>query len=131
MKAFWNYRCDYGHEWDLFRDESASESPDDAICPFGHEAVTLEKCRLLDMVQLAIRPAAQIVDMTTGQIGREFEYYVVVTDLHNDIERMSRKPLTWNDAKAVLDRFRIRSDKPGTVSPAQAWELMDGLDAHP
>jgi hypothetical protein len=129
MKAFWIYRCDFGHVWMLLRDEDVPESPEDAICPLGHEAVTLEKARLLDMVQIAIRPAAQVVDTTTGQTGHEYEYYLVVTDLHRGVERMSRRPLTWSDAKAVLDRFRARPDKPGTMSPAEAWAVMDELDA--
>jgi hypothetical protein len=130
MKAFWEYRCDLGHVRVVFRDEDFPESPEDAICPFGHEAVTLQKRQMLDMVQVAIRPAAQIVDTCRDQVGHEYEYYLVVTDLHNNVERMSRKPLTWSDAKATLDRFRVRPDKPGTVSPARAWELMDDLDGN-
>ena len=129
MKAYWFYSCDFGHDWTFFRDEDTVINPHDEMCPFGHEAVTLSKQPMLDMVQVAIRPAARIVDKVKGQTAHEYEYYLVVTDLHNNIERMSRQPLTWHDAKAALDRFRIRPDKPGTVSPSRAWEIMDSLDA--
>ncbi|GAB6188173.1 hypothetical protein [Thermopirellula anaerolimosa] len=131
MKAYWFYTCELGHRWTLFREEDAAEAPSDAICPQGHEAVTLQKQRLLDMVQVAIRPAARVVDQRTGRIDHEYEYYLVVTDLHNNVERMSRKPLSWSDAKAALDRFRVRPDKPGTVTAERAWEIMDVLDAEP
>lgn len=128
MKAYWEYRCDEGHAWTVFRDVDESENPDDAVCPFGHEAVTLHKALLLEMVQIAIRPAARVVDEKTGRIGREYEYCLVVIDLHNDVERMSRRTLSWNDAKAAMDRFRLRPDKPGTVSADRAWQILDELD---
>ena len=129
MKAYWLYSCDFGHHWTFFRDVDTVINPHDEICPFGHKAVTLYKLPFLDMVQVAIRPAARLIDRRTGQIGNEYEYYLVVTDLHNNIERMSRRTLTWHDAKAALDRFRVRPDMPGTVSPSRAWEIMDSLDA--
>lgn len=129
MKAYWHYRCDEGHAWTIFRDINASEMPDDFVCPFGHEAVTLHKARLLDMVQVALRPAAQIMDEAKRQMGHEYEYYLVVVDLHNDVERMSRRTLTWSNAKAALDRFRLRTDLPGTVSAERAWQIMDELDS--
>ena len=128
MKAYWLYTCDFGHVWTFFRDEDSTVNPHDQVCQFGHEAVTLSKQRLLDMVQVAIRPAAQIVDRVTQQIGNEYEYYLVVTDLHNNVERMSRRTYWWDQIKGLLDRFRVRADKPGMVTPARAWEIMDSLD---
>lgn len=129
MKASWLYCCDFGHTWTRYREEDASEMPGDNVCPEGHEAVVLRKQPMLDMVQIAIRPAARIVDSVKGQVGHEYEYYLVVTDLHGDAERMSRKPLAWHDVKASLDRFRTQPDKPGTVTPARAWKILDDLDA--
>lgn len=129
MKAFWEYRCDEGHAWTVFRDINALEDPSDAICPFGHEAVTLHKSPILDMVQVALRPAARIVDDVKHRIGNECEFYIVITDLRTDVERMSQKRWTWSDAKAMMDRFRLRPDRPGTVSAERAWQILDELDA--
>lgn len=129
MKAIWEYRCDFGHSWSVFRDEDAGELPEDAVCPFGHEAVTLHKSQLLNMVQVSLRPAARVVDSVTGRTGHEYEYFLVITDLHKGIERMSAKAFTWEAAKAAFDRFRIRPDSPGTASPDQAWQRMDEIDA--
>ena len=129
MKAYWEYRCDEGHSWTILRGMDETENPDDARCPYGHEAVTLHKAPLLDMVQIAIRPAARVVDEVTGRVGREHEYYLVVVDLHSELERMSKRSFSWNDAKAAMDRFRLRPDKPGTVSAERAWQILDELDS--
>ena len=129
MKAYWEYRCDEGHSWTILRGIEETENSDDAMCPFGHEAVALHKAPLLDMVQIAIRPAARVVDERTGQVGHEYEYYLVIADLHSNVERMSKRLFSWNDAKAAVDRFRLRPDKPGTVSAERAWRILDELDS--
>jgi hypothetical protein len=121
MKAYWHYRCDHGHSWVLFREEDAKESPEDIVCPYGHEAVTLTKRRLLDFVQVSLRPAAQIVDRVTGQTGHEYEFYVVVTDLHRSMERSSTRTFRWAEAKAIVDQFR-------NVKPEKAWQLLEDLN---
>ena len=121
MKAYWHYQCDFSHRWTMFRDEDADERQEDVLCPYGHEAVTLQKCRLGDVVQVGIRPAMQIVHHTTGRIGHEYEFYLVVTDLHNDREHMSRRTYWWDDVKEHLDTFR-------NVSFEQACEQLDRLD---
>lgn len=121
MKAYWIYRCDEGHTWMLFRDENAVENPPDSVCPFGHEAVTLHKERMLDAVQVSLRPAARIVDRVKQQVGHEHEFYLVVTNLHTGEERMSRRPSTWKDIKNLADRFR-------NLPASKAWPLLDRID---
>lgn len=135
MKAYWTYTCDFGHSWSYLRDEADVETPQDAICPHnvphndpripsGREAVTLVKERLLDVVQVAIRPAARIVDPVKGQIGYEYDFYLVVTDLHEDMERQSSKSFTWSQAKDLMDSFR-------NLTAEEAWRVLDRLDSDP
>lgn len=54
MKVYWRYCCDYGHTWTLYRDEHIVEHPADALCLYGHEAVTLQKARPVDEVQIIL-----------------------------------------------------------------------------
>jgi hypothetical protein len=121
VKAYWHYKCDHGHAWTVFRDAEADEDPADAVCPSGHEAVTLSKCPLLDVVQVSIRPAAQVIDSVTGRFGHEYEYYLVITDLHESAERMSAHRYTWSRAKELLDHFR-------NLPAGQAWQELQRLD---
>lgn len=121
MKVYWIYRCDHGHSWTIFRDEDAAERAGDGVCPFGHDAVTLGKQRLIDAVQVSIRPAGRVVDPVKRQIGHEYEFYFVITDLHCEAERMSVKTYAWAQIMAIADRFR---NAPANV----AWRIMDKLD---
>lgn len=113
--------CDFGHAWTVFRNLDDEESPQEAVCPHGHEAVTLKKCRMLDYVQVSIRPAAQIVDDVTKRVGHEYEFYVVASDLHSGEERSPANPYTWTQALALMERLR-------NVSPDRAWKLLDAED---
>lgn len=121
MKSYWTYRCDHGHSWTIFRDEDAVERADDGVCPFGHEAVTLSKHRLINAVQVSMRPAGRVVDPVKGQIGHEYEFHIVITDLHREVERMSARTYSWSQTIALADRFR---NVPANV----AWQFMDELD---
>jgi len=129
MKAYWEYLCDEGHTWTVMRDIDAVENPGDVSCSLGHESVTLHKAVIPDMVQVAIRPAARVTNGVSGQITRSYDYYLVVMDLHNNVERMSRRTFTWNEAILAMERFRLRADLPGTVSARTAWMLMDDVDS--
>src|SRR5215212_2077567 len=83
MKVYWEYQCDYGHRWTLYRDENALEEPDDAVCPYGHEAVTLQKARPIDVVQITFRPAARIIDDVTNKVVDERKYWLVLSDANS------------------------------------------------
>lgn len=123
MKVYWRYQCEFGHSWTSLRAENSPENEEDALCPWGHEAVTLSKQPLIDVVEVAIRPAAQVVYPTTDarRVAHDYEFYVVVRDLHDERERMSRRPFTWDEAKNLQDRFR-------NLPAAKAWNLLDDLD---
>jgi len=82
----------------MAKDIDDGESPDETICPFGHEAVTLTKEAFLDYVQIGIRPAARITDDVTKSVGYEYEYYLVVSDIHTDREWMSEGTVSWQKA---------------------------------
>jgi hypothetical protein len=129
MKAYWEYWCDEGHHWLIVKDIQGTECPCDDVCPYGHPAVMLTKEPLLDMVQIAVRPAARVADANKGQITHLYEYYLVITDLHNEVERMSKRTWTWTEVVARASMFRVRADMPGTKSPTEAWKLLDLLDA--
>lgn len=116
----------------FFRDEDAIESPEDALCPHDHphddplipsgrEAVTLSKQPMIDAVQVAIRPAARTVDRVTGKVAHEYEFFIVVSDLHTGTERQSQNSFTWSAAKDALDSFRNLSSK-------RAWEVLAEID---
>jgi hypothetical protein len=104
----------------FFRDEDAGEDPEDAVCPFGHEAVMLFKHRLIDAVQVAIRPAARVVDSVKGQVGHEYEFFLVITDLHTGKEMMTHRTYWWADVKDLADRFR-------NLPAEKAWHLLEKL----
>ena len=110
MKVYWEYICDYGHRWTLFREENAAARPEDSLCPLGHYAVTLHKSRPLDRVQITLRPAAIIVDDVTGQVRWERRYWFVISsDIENTEERISGKPYLWREVLALAERFQGRS----------------------
>lgn len=129
MKLLWTYRCEFGHTWLFYEDEEWQPLHEDELCPFPHDeeagefrnAVTLTKERMVDFVELSIRPAARMVNSKRDPIGHEYEFYLVVRDVHQHRERMSRWSYTWDQAKQLLDRFRNQS-------PRRAWSLLDHLD---
>jgi hypothetical protein len=124
MKAYWHYLCEYGHSWTVMRDYDDAEAAADAVCPAGHEAVTLQKSPLLDAVQVAIRPAGQIVDVVKKQVGHENEFYLVVKDVHTETERSSVHTYTWPQIKVLLDRFR-------NLPASLAWKELDRMEKLP
>jgi hypothetical protein len=116
MKVYWIYTCDYGHEWTILRDEKAQAVPEDRICPFGHESVTLQKWRPIDLVQIMLKPAAVLVDTFTNQIQYEKEYWLILSDIE-DIEKLvSSRPYLWREVLSLAEKFQGRSK-------ASAWEL--------
>jgi hypothetical protein len=120
MKVYWKYTCDFGHHWEFFRDEHAPEQPGDALCPQGHTAVTLQKERPVDKVQITLRPAAVIVDAVKNQVGWERHYWFILTDTEGVEERISARPYLWREVLGLAERFQGRSK-------ASAWELWDKM----
>jgi hypothetical protein len=108
MNAFWQYQCDFGHHWSIYRPADAVELPGDTVCPQGHEAVT---CRILphaDRTRITLLPATLIVDSVTGQVGDEDRYFVLIARVDGSEERMSRRHYGWSEAQRVAERFRNR-----------------------
>jgi len=121
MKAYWEYMCDEGHRWVLFKDVAAPEQPAETLCPQGHEAVTLRKGPVADIVETSIRPAAHICDDVTGRLALEHHYYLVLRDNQSMTERMSARTYRWADAVESLKKFE-------ECSAAKAWRLLDQMD---
>lgn len=129
MKTYWIYMCDLNHVWIRFKDEDAPIDPGEDICPFakeharqlqiGREAVTLQKERMLNYVEVILRPAARYVD--DNRIAHEYEYFLVVRNPHSGEERMTQRSYTWEAGKQLMDRFRNKTFE-------QASELLDAIE---
>jgi hypothetical protein len=39
MRIYFDYTCEYGHSWRIFREERRPERPEESLCPEAHEAV--------------------------------------------------------------------------------------------
>ncbi len=121
MKVYWEYMCDYGHHWNLYRDENAVQQEGDAICPFGHEAVIMQKVRPVDAVQITLKPAAVIADTVTQKVQWERHFWFIISDTEGDEIRQSAKPYLWRDVLGLAERFQGRSK----ASALQLWEKMN------
>lgn len=122
MKIYWRYRCDHGHEWQIFRDENAEETVEDSKCSYGHLAITLEKRKPVDEVQISIRPAGFVSDPVTKQVALPKRYRLIISDLAADKgELESALTYTWEDAMKAAEKFQ-------NLSVAQAWQLWSRLN---
>jgi hypothetical protein len=110
MKVFWEYMCDEGHQWEIFRDEDADELPPLSVCPFGHEAVTLKKCRPAKRWQTVLQPADRIVDDVIGQVAFERLFYVCLVSYDGEETARTTVRIEWLEAIKVADRVRQLSD---------------------
>ncbi len=110
MKEYRHYMCDFGHQWTLFKNANEPEIDSDCLCPEeGHEAVTMTRKPALDDVQIIFRPAVRIVDPVKGQVAGRGRYYLVITDLDGQEERISRISYTWVEVCHHARNFHNRS----------------------
>jgi hypothetical protein len=123
MKVYWFYMCDFGHEWSFFRDEAITQTVEDALCPFGHEAVTIQKRPPVDEVILSVEPAGYLADAVRNQIAYENQYRLVITNLEGDLRLVSQQTYTWRNVIHLLERFHT------TARSAQAaqnlWQSLN------
>ena len=110
MRVFWEYMCDENHSWEVFRDEDATEDPQDLVCPLGHPAVVRTKRTPAKRWQIVIRPADRIVDSVTGRIGFDRQFYVCLESFGSETGAATRVPVEWSEAVKVADRVRQLSD---------------------
>lgn len=110
MRVFWQYMCDEAHQWEVLRDEDAEELPQIAVCPFGHEAVTLKKCRPTKQWQIIFQPADRIIDDVTGQVAFERLFYVCLATFDGEEVARTIIPMEWLEAVKLADRLRQLSD---------------------
>lgn len=108
-KEYRRYRCDHGHEWIIFKDESELELPENRLCPEGHEVVTLQREKVLGHVQITFRPAGRIIDSVKGQSIMEGRYYVVIDDLLSSKELVTDNTFTWDEACKFARKFDQKS----------------------
>jgi hypothetical protein len=110
MKEYRVYRCDFGHQWTLFKDKDDPEINSDCRCPEGgHEAITTSIDPAGDYVQIILRPAARIVDRVKQQVMFQGKYYLIITDLDRKEERVSQEIYTWEEACRLARIFENRS----------------------
>lgn len=102
------YRCDFGHEWILFRDEKDPELESERVCPDGHEVITKRCEKAIDDTQITFRPAGRILDPIKGQEFMRGRYYVVLSNLDGTTELVSNVTFTWDEACRFAQRFDKR-----------------------
>lgn len=106
MKSYWHYHCDFGHQWFIIRDFDAEENPEDAVCPFGHEAVTLAKQPIVYPVEIRLTPATQIADpRVKKQIILTKHCYITAIDLETGKECRAFHPVLWEIAKDKIAKY--------------------------
>lgn len=122
MRTYWHGMCDQNHSWVYLQHAGEPEPPAQASCPEGHSAVVLKRMPAADVVAVTIDPAARVADEVTGQIIRERHYFITVASLVTDESRRSER--TWTDREVLTVAQRLLGR-----STAQAWALMDALEA--
>lgn len=121
MKVYWTYRCDWGHRWEYMREEDAEELPEDAICPYGHEAVTLQKAMPVDEVVISFLPSGVIIDQVTQQLSLHGKYWLELTDRVGGEERKkSKQTYNWLDIVQLASKFH-------GLTKNKAWQLWERL----
>lgn len=121
MKEFWQSRCDQGHRWFRFGDTTESKPTEPAHCPEGHPSVTTTRQLLLDRVELRIRPAARIVDPVTKKTGGEYDFFLVLANLHTDEEFTNYRTYTFAEV------LKLSSDFKGLSFDAAKTKLQNSM----
>lgn len=121
MKAYWEYRCDFGHARTIFRDEDRPETEADTRCPFGHEAVTLHKDIPVDCVQITLRPAARVTDRVTGKIHVRDRYGIILSNRGGTEKRTSANMYLLREAIHLIERFHGQT----MAQAAKIWETLN------
>jgi len=116
MRNYRRYRCDFGHQWEIEREQGEPEDPKDTHCGEGHEAVTRTDEEPADEVQVLIRPAARIIDKVTQKRGMEGRYWLVLLDRANIELLRSSAHYSWDEAVAIGKLFQGKG-----VSRALEW----------
>jgi hypothetical protein len=106
MKAFFRYRSDNGEEWIVLREDNIEEPQEHTISPSGFEAVTVRKELPIDQCLITFRPATRITDDIKNQISFKDRYYLIITNLWENEELVSKEMYTWNDVIALGSLFR-------------------------
>jgi hypothetical protein len=122
MKVFWNYQCDYGHHWELLKEEHAEESPEETVCPYGHEAVTLQKAVPVDEVVISFLPAGVILDPVMRRLSTYGKYwFVLINRVGGDEEKKSSKSYNWLEVTSLANKFHgLTWDKA-----RQLWKRLE------
>lgn len=122
MRELRKYRCDFGHSWETFGDSDASPLPNENVCTQGHEAVTCSRQQLLDRVELRIRPMARIVDQATKRTGGEYEFALVLANLHTGEEFTNYRVYSFAEILKLSEGFK------GMSFNAAKTRLLNSLD---
>jgi hypothetical protein len=109
MMGYWMYQCDNGHSWEVYRDMEANERPEDALCPHGHEAVTLRKCPVVKQLETVIHDAGRVVDKLKNQAMGQGRFYVSLRDT-SGVMVTSQSPMDIQDAIELCGRLSQMSD---------------------
>lgn len=125
MKEYRHYGCDCNHSWVLMRESDALELLEDTFCPWGHEAIFLRKRVPTRSLQVSIRPAEETDDLDKVSLSNRF--YLVLTDLSTNKERMSKQTFTANEMSEALRPFYALS----ALNTEQGWRLMDKMEELP
>jgi len=103
-------------------DIDAEETLEDIFCPWGHEAIALRKRIPTKFLQVSLRPAEEADDL--GKISLSNRFYLVLTDLGLNKERMSKQTFTSGEISELLKPFCA-------LSVEQGWRLMDKMEQMP
>jgi hypothetical protein len=106
MRVYRRYRCDFGHEWTLPRQDDEPERKEDTYCPEGHEAVTCKEEQPADEVQVLLRPAARIVDRVKGQVALSGRYWLLLLDRFDKTLCVSSRDYSWDEAVRLAGLFK-------------------------
>lgn len=119
-KVYWCYVCDFGHEWFFYRDEHAIEDQMDTICPYGHEAVHLQKWYPANEVKLIFEPAAVIMDKVKKEVIYSSRYKLVIEDRDSTVRLESKNNYPPSEITHLARKFM-------GLSKEKAWELWQKL----
>jgi len=107
MKKTWiEYHSENGEIWEILKDASSlTEDESDLISKNSNHAVLRKEMATTDFVQVALVPAARVVDDVKGQIGRDKEFYIRLELLNEDWFSFSNRAFDKEEALKLTSYF--------------------------
>jgi hypothetical protein len=98
----WEFRCDFGHVWDV-PEEAPGVEPLRINCPdCGQTAITATRRPPADRVHFQLEPAAVVTDAVRGSVVNDGQYYVEIHDASGEWTATTPDPISLDKTMRLL-----------------------------